>query len=214
MSASIRKFDASFPTRCCIALALSAGWPGAGVLAQEPVYDEHSVKAAFIYHFATFVVWPESAQPQADFVVAVLGDDKIAEELEEYLPGHSIQGRPMRARRIGSVEELDNEAVLFIGSGRMDVLARPIDAISDQPVLLVTDAPGALRKGSMINFEIVDGRVRFEIALGTAERAGLNLSSRLLSAAMFVDTTSAVMDLPSRVLASIGHSHRFYQGLM
>jgi hypothetical protein len=210
MSARVHVHIASIPARCCIALALSVGWPGAGVLAQEPVYDEHAVKAAFIYHFATFVVWPESAQPQADFVVAVLGDDKVAEELEEYLPGHSIQGRPMRARRIGSLEELDNDAVLFIGSGRMNVLARSFDAISDQPVLLVADAPGALRKGAMINFEIVDGRVRFEIALRAAERAGLNLSSRLLSAAMFVDTTSAVVDLPSRVLASIGHSPRIY----
>jgi hypothetical protein len=210
MSAKIHMLIASFPARCCIALALLVGWPGSSLLAQERVYDEHSVKAAFIYHFATFVVWPETVRPQADFVVAVLGDDEVAEELEEYLPGHSIQGRPMRARRIDSIEELGDEAVLFIGSGRMDVLARPLGAISDQPVLLVTDGPGALRKGSMINFEIVDGRVRFEIALGTAERAGLNLSSRLLSAAMFVDTTSAVIDPPFRVLASIGHPHRFY----
>jgi hypothetical protein len=66
-------------------------------------------------------------------------------------------------------------------------------------MLVVTDAPGALRDGSMINFQVVDQRVRFEISLAAAERAGLELSSRLLAAAMSVDTTSA-LSKPEAVL--------------
>jgi small-conductance mechanosensitive channel len=59
-------------------------------------------------------------------------------------------------------------------------------------MLVVTEAPGALKDGSMINFQVIDDRVRFEISLLAAQRAGLELSSRLLSAAMSVDTTSAI----------------------
>ncbi len=210
MPAPAKRSMTLFVARCCIFLAAAAAWPESKLQAQEAVYDEHRVKAAFIYHFSTFVVWPDATQTNRGFVIAVLGDDDVARELEVYLPGHSLQGRPMRARRISSVEDLGDDDILFIGSRRARDLANYLDAVANRPVLIVTDTPGALVKGSMINFNIVDDRVRFEIALRAAERAGLTLSSRLLSAAMFVDTTSAVRDPPSRILASIEHSPRFY----
>jgi hypothetical protein len=40
--------------------------------------------------------------------------------------------------------------------------------------------------GSVLNFVIVDKRVRFEISLTAAERAGLKISSELLSVAVRV----------------------------
>lgn len=178
---------------CTLVLAALAAVSAAAARAQE-TYDEDSVKAAFLYHFSTFVVWPESARGERDFVIAVLGDDEIAEELSRYLPGHSIQGRPMRARRLDSIEDLGEADVLFIGAGRNHALARDLEAIGDRPVLVVTDAEGALDKGSMINFRIVEERVRFEISLPAAERSGLVLSSRLLAAAMHVDTTSGLLE--------------------
>jgi hypothetical protein len=55
-------------------------------------------------------------------------------------------------------------------------------------VLTVTDSEGALAQGSMINFVLDDRRVRFDIALDTAERSGLKLSSRLLAVARDVRT--------------------------
>jgi hypothetical protein len=38
----------------------------------------------------------------------------------------------------------------------------------------------------MINFEIIDNRVRFEVALGLARRSGLDISGRLLQVALRV----------------------------
>jgi hypothetical protein len=190
------------------AMALAAfvavgGSPEARAQDQE-VYDEDSVKAAFLYHFSTFVVWPEPTRAGRDFVIAVLGDDEIAGELERYLPGHTIQGRRMRARTLDSIEELGDEDVVFIGAGRSHILQQDLEAIGNRPALVVTDAEGALDKGSMINFRIVEQRVRFEIALPAAERSGLVLSSRLLAAAMFVDTTTAIIDPPPDFVASGG----------
>ena len=55
-----------------------------------------------------------------------------------------------------------------------------------------TTLPEALRLAPnlyvarVINFRIIAGRVRFEIAIDNAERRGLRLSSRLLTVAHFV----------------------------
>ena len=53
-------------------------------------------------------------------------------------------------------------------------------------MLTVTETDGALTHGSMINFVLVERRVRFEIALDSAEKSGLKLSSRLLAVAQQV----------------------------
>ncbi|HEX5788686.1 MAG TPA: YfiR family protein [Woeseiaceae bacterium] len=158
----------------------------------EGVYEDEEVKAAFIYHFATFVEWPPAGEGRVDFRVAVIGDDLVAAELERFLPGRDIGGRPMRVERLDSLDELGEVDVLYVGAGYDGRLAQVAAVVGDRPVLIVTDAPDALSEGSMINFEVVDERVRFEISLTAAQRAGLDLSSRLLSAAMFVDTQSAL----------------------
>lgn len=187
---------------CNAVLALMLVSSGGQAAAQEVLYEDEEVKAAFIYHFATFIQWPETAPPAAAFTVAVLGDDEVADELEAFLPGREIQGRPMELRRLRSMDELQDAAVLFIGTDRKFRLADLIRKVEGRPMLVVTDAPGALKDGAMINFQVVDDRVRFEISLTAAERAGLELSSRLLSAAMFVDTTSAVPPPPRVIFAS------------
>jgi hypothetical protein len=194
------------------ALVLRAGLPAvvlAGVVAsppafaeesQESVYSDQQVKAAFIYHFATFVEWPPLAGGRDTFRVAVLGDDGVAGELEESLPGRDIGGRQMQVQRLSSLDELDDADMLYIGAKYNHSLPKLISQVGDRAVLVVTDAPGALDDGSMINFQVVDERVRFEISLTAAERAGLAMSSRLLSAAMFVDTTSAIPPRGSAVM--------------
>lgn len=167
-------------------------WWEDAALAQEVVYPDEEVKAAFIYHFATFVQWPQNSGSDQVFSVAVLGSDAVAAELEKFLPGREIQGRSMEVRRLDDIDELQEAAVLFIGADENPRLSELIRQLRDRPMLVVTDAPAGLKEGAMINFQVVDERVRFEISLTAAERAGLELSSRLLAAAMSVDTTSAV----------------------
>jgi hypothetical protein len=174
-------------------------------VAQEAVYQEDEVKAAFLYHFATFVQWPEATHSDEVFAIAVLGADGVASELDKFLPGREIQGRPMEVRRVRAIKQLEDEAVIFIGSKASSRLSELVREVENRPVLVVTEAPGALRDGAMINFQLVDRRVRFEISLPAAERAGLELSSRLLSAAMFVDTTSA-LPAPAGVIYAFGHN--------
>ncbi len=179
-------------------------------IAQDVLYEAKEVKAAFIYHFATFVQWPETSTSDEVFEIAVLGADEVAAELEKFLPGRAIQGRPIEVRRLQSIGEVRDAAVLFIGDDQTDRLAEQVQSIEDRPCLVVTDSPGALRVGAMINFEIIDQRVRFEISLTAAERAGLAISSRLLSAAMFVDTTSAI-EPPGRLVFAMSNAVSDYR---
>jgi hypothetical protein len=193
------------PALACIAMlaALAATltpWLAAPAAAQDVIYSAERVKAAFLYHFSTYVDWPETGNANEAFTIAVLGADSVAAELERFLPGHTIHGRPMEARRLGSIDELGNDEVLYIGAEENQRLPDHLARVGSRPMLVVTDVPGGLREGAMINFRIVDDRVRFEISQHAAQLAGLELSSRLLSAAMSVDTAGAIIEVPATVV--------------
>jgi hypothetical protein len=151
---------------------------------------ERQVKAAYLYKFGSYVEWPMAATDSArsDFVIGVTGDDALAAELERLVAGRTMNGRRIVVRS-DERSSLKAPHILFVGRSRLDVLDRW--RLSDSThTLIVTDMPGALRRGSMINFVLVDGNVRFEISLASAERARLALSSRLLSVAQTVSTRS------------------------
>lgn len=157
--------------------------------AEEPTL-EHRVKAAFLYQFVGYVEWPPRSftLPDAPVVIAVMGADAVAAELRQVVTGRTAGGRKVAVKQVRPGEPLAGVHILFIGSAESARLAQVAQSAQPRPVLTVTEAEGALEQGSMINFVIVDRRVRFEVALDSAERNGLRLSSRLLAVAQQVRT--------------------------
>jgi hypothetical protein len=60
------------------------------------------------------------------------------------------------------------------------------EALAGSGILIVTDGPQGLASGSVISFLLADNRVRFEVALDAARKAGLRISPELLSLAVRV----------------------------
>jgi hypothetical protein len=146
--------------------------------------SEASVKAAFLYKFASYVEWPPSALAAADapFVFAVAGSDEVAAELERIASGKTVQGHPAAVRRVTEGESLTGVHVLFVGRSRSE--PRALVRAAQQPgLLVVTEGERGLDLGSAINFVIADERVGFEVSVEAAERNGLKISSRMLNVA-------------------------------
>jgi len=151
---------------------------------------EQRVKAAFLYKFAGYVEWPAKsfARPETPVVIGVMGNELLAAELIQAVTGRTVNDRLVTVKRLKAGDSLAGIHVLFIGkseSARLNQLARSAQPLS---ILTVTESDGALAHGSVINFVLADGRVRFEIALDSAEKSGLKLSSRLLAVAQQVRT--------------------------
>jgi hypothetical protein len=141
------------------------------------------VKAAFLYKFGAFVEWPPQAfaEPGTAFTIGVLGADAVAQELEQISAGRTVHGRPVAVRRLKRGEPLAGLHVLFVGqaqAARLEQILTPAQAL-----LVVTDAADGLPNGSIINFVPVENKLRFDIAVATAERMRLRISSRLLAVA-------------------------------
>jgi hypothetical protein len=151
-------------------------------------YSEDAVKAAFLLRFAEYVEWPPGALPAHSFTIAVLGADEVARNLQHLRPGYPVKNLPAQVRRIRSVAEMDDAQLLYIGPGQSEAVRAAAARVASRPVLLVTDEERSLDAGGVVNFVDVDQRVRFEVSLPAAARSGLQVSSKLLSVAIRVQT--------------------------
>ncbi|HSV55039.1 MAG TPA: YfiR family protein, partial [Burkholderiaceae bacterium] len=173
-------------------LAAAVAWVSPSHAQTDELNAERQVKAAFLYKFAGYVDWPPGAlgAPDAPFAIGVLGAEPLAVELTQVVNGRKVQERPITVRRLKGGEALSDVAILFVGKTETARLKSLMSAQPPRPILVVTESEGALAQGGMINFLVVDRRVRFEISLDSAEKSGLRLSSRLLAVAQKVQTGS------------------------
>lgn len=166
----------------CLLQALA--WAGSAHAAAS----ESAVKAAFLYKFAGFVEWPPGAfpRPGEPVVIGVLGNDAVAGDLAQVAAGRTLQGRPLMTRRLREGEPIAGVHVLMIGATREARLRELAQSVPGS-VLLVTEQEGALAMGSVLNFNVNGGRVRFSASLTSAEARQLRLSARLLAVAQRVE---------------------------
>jgi hypothetical protein len=148
---------------------------------------EQRVKAAFLYRYTEFVTWPDAAfaRPDAPFVMVVAGPEAVADNLRTITAGRNVGGRPVEVRRVAPGETIPISQVVYI-AGTDPGRTRDLIRGAPRHALVVTEAEGALDYGSVINFVLVQERVRFDISLESAEKRGLRLSSRLLAVARSV----------------------------
>ncbi len=167
---------------------LTLVWSAAVVCsAHAQVFSPDAVKAAFLHRFASYLEWPPEAIGEGPFVIAVVGADGVADNLDELLPSITVQGRRAEVRRIADTAELDGVHILYVGAGMLGRTRDLRATVTERPILLVTDGDNDFDGGGTINFLESDNKVRFEVSLIAAGRAGLRIDSALLPVAARVE---------------------------
>jgi hypothetical protein len=155
------------------------------VFAADAAFSVHAVKAAYLHRFASYVEWPETSADS--FVIAVAGDEDVANQLAQLLPGLTVRGRPAVLRRVSQPRELEGVHILFVGRDALSRTRSMRMAATRLPILLVTDVEDGFEAGGIINFLEIGRNIRFEISLTAADRSGLRIDSALLSVAAHVE---------------------------
>jgi hypothetical protein len=156
--------------------------------AQAEPSGEYQLKAAFLFNFAKFIDWPTTSfpNPQSPFVVCILGPDPFGHAIDEVLKGKTIADRPVAIVRIKTIAQVRQCHMVFISQSESFHLADIVQALHGSSVLLVGEADGFAEAGGTIQFALENNHVRFLINPDAAARAGLKVSSKLLSLARVV----------------------------
>jgi hypothetical protein len=155
---------------------------------QPEISLEYAVKATYLYKLAPFVDWPSGtfASPDAPFDICVLGRDPFKDYLEKAIAGRKLGTHPFEVRRLDVLAPDDDCQVVFISYARAERIRQALRALDGKPVLTVTDSGAARGPGSIVQFVISHGHVRFEIDNRAAARNRLVISSKLLNLALAV----------------------------
>lgn len=150
--------------------------------------SEYQVKAAFLFNFAKFIDWPESSfeTPQSPFSVCVVGADPFGRALDDALRGKTVANRPVVVSRLKDPGLARQCQIAFISSSEKSHLPAILEAFRGTNGLIVGDADGFAAAGGTIQFTLEEHRVRFTINTDAAERARLQISSKLLALAKIV----------------------------
>ncbi|MGH9321312.1 MAG: YfiR family protein [Vicinamibacteria bacterium] len=173
-------------------LALALGVAATSDLrgAQEAKPSEYEVKAVYLYNFGKFTQWPAGAAAGASFDICVLGDDPFGPLLDATISGETLDGKRAVAKRIKRAEAAASCRILFISGSEKGRLDRILKALENKSVLTVSDIALFSRRGGMIELVEEEARIRFEVNLAAATRAGLTLRSELLKVARRVRPNS------------------------
>lgn len=128
------------------------------------------LKAAYIYNFVQFTVWPDAVRAKEPFVVCASPDSALWSSL------HAFNGKLVNNRAWSAVD-----AAARLKQGACDVLVLPRAAEPPAPnpgMLVVRDGSG--RGAAAIT--LLDGgeQIRFDVDTEEAQRNGLRFSSKLL----------------------------------
>jgi hypothetical protein len=155
--------------------------------AQDSPPSEYQIKAAFIYNFARFVDWPTQAfaTETSPMNIGILGKNVFGDTLLQAINGKEIKGHPLEFKEFDSVIDVTNCQVLFISTSEKSHFSKILSRLQGTCVLTISEnADDFIGNGGMINLVIVEDKVRFEINNDAAKKAGLTISSKLLSLAI------------------------------
>jgi hypothetical protein len=147
------------------------------------------VEAAYLYNFGKFVEWPPQVESNpAPFTICVLGKDDFGPILDSLIANETIHQHNIVAKRMPTLANTDACQILYLGSSEQSRMTKDLDALKDKPILTVSSLTGFMDHGGMIQFLLVENRVRFEVNLAAASHCHLTLSAELLKVAVFVNS--------------------------
>ena len=148
----------------------------------QPKSNEYELKAAFVFGFTKYV---ELNNLEQNFVIGVLGNSPIFEELENHSINKKVNNKKVVIQKLLHTSDISNCQIIFVPEFvSFSILKEFLESEKSKNVLIITEKKGALDVGSGINFLLVDNKIKFEINMGALNQQNIKASAQLLKLAV------------------------------
>jgi len=156
------------------------------MLAAQPV-QENMIKAAFVYNFVLFTEWPQEVSQGSESINICVNAASDVEEALRVLNSKSAKGQRLKVIQKKALDQGLNQChVLYIDRLDRAHWQSIKNAIADNRILTISDDAEIGSSGAMIVLELSENKMVFDIDQGTARKAHLLFSSKLLRLARTV----------------------------
>lgn len=143
--------------------------------------DALKYKAMFTVNFIRFIDWQEENK-QNDFVIGVLNNKNLSLKLSELSATKKVGFQKIVIENYKTIDDIGKCEILYVTSNNYFNKKKFLqlnNKIGTYPTLLITEVNNGIEYGSMINFVIVDNRLKFELNITGLIDAGFNISNSL-----------------------------------
>lgn len=148
--------------------------------------QDEKFKALFMYNFTKYIEWPQNKQ-SGDFVIGVVGDSPIIEELNAIAQRKTVGSQTIKVKQISASDEVTKMHIVYVPEGKSDNAESLAGKVKGKGVVLITDKPGFAQSISGINYIKQDGKPKFEVSNKHLAEEGVKVSAQLLSLGIGVD---------------------------
>ena len=148
---------------------------------------ELKLKAAYLYHLAKFIDWPESHPKKKSVVIniCVVADEQGVRVLQA-LETRKAKGRPIKVHAIDAISKgLSCHIVYYQGDRKTDRAL--LSEYHHQSTLTVGETNSFVAGGGMVGLVVVDDSVRIQINYQRAKQTDIKISANLLDLASIVE---------------------------
>jgi len=160
--------------RLALAMLLASGYAYAS--ASEP---EDELKSAVVLSFLRYSEWPDRTA-RGPIVVGVVGRSSLTPVLKKALEERQVNNRPVKVKELTPPLDANCCEVIYVGSTRPAEVREALSGLRSSHALTIGETDRFLEAGGMVNLLIIDGHMSFEVSLEAVNKAGVQISSRLL----------------------------------
>lgn len=153
----------------------------AKVFSQDMNYKSYTL---FLYNFMKYIEWPDKS---GDFVIGVMGDSKVRDELLILAAKKKVGGRTILVKTISNPEEILLCNMIYVPSGKTSMMKLIVEKVKGKPILIVGEREGLARRGAGISFVVDDGDVlKFDINKSVLDSHSLKVATILMQLGVLV----------------------------
>lgn len=134
-----------------------------------------TLQAVFIYSAIKYMEWPEDNA--ANFEIVIVGESPLYEELVKVAQTKKAGAKKIEVTSVNNIADIrTNPHILFVAANKTNQLHK-FAAGGKASVLIITEANGALKSGSDLNFIQRGDKMTFQISEESLAEKKIKVSS-------------------------------------
>ncbi len=147
--------------------------------------QSEKLQTVFIYNFTKHIEWPPDYS-SGDFVIGVLGNSAIIQEMENLAESRKIGNQKIVVKKYRTIDDIGLCNIIFIPKNKSGEIGNVLSKVKKYSTLIITEKEGLTAAGAAINFVVKNNKQKFELKKSNATKYGLKVSSDLERLAIIV----------------------------
>ncbi|MBN1116333.1 MAG: YfiR family protein [Bacteroidales bacterium] len=136
-------------------------------------------QAIFIYNFLSHTLWPETVSNNT-IEIGVYGETNTYKTLCDYTQNRKVGTKSIAVKKLNSINEAVNCNVILIAYNSSNQMSQINEKLKNKPCLVITEKAGTTNLGAIIEFTLVNDKLKYRANQENAIDHNLYLSAALL----------------------------------